>query len=213
MNERITESDKTAILKLFGKPLGEMTVESFKDLQKAARKKYHPDNFTHYEDELVQEMAKERFQQIEVLSKKIQEYFEVQGDLAPRETEEDEVQHVGYVADGIHIDIMTRDMQLKYRLFSQRIIYRGDKIKIPGTQARLTALEDYSPRASAGFRDNIKVRLTFEANDNVQTIVHWIFQHISGVTSSFVIESKVVKITPVEILQAIKKEARYELGA
>lgn len=211
MNDRITEEDKVAIQKLFGKPLQELTAENFKEIQKEARKKYHPDKFTQYEDDLVQEMAKERFQQIEILGQKITQYLEVRGGVE-EEPDMDEESQMGYVAEGIHIDIMTGDMQLKYRLFSQRIIYRGDKIKIPGTQAKLIALEDYSPRASAGFRDNIKVQLKFGTDDNVNTVVQWIFRHISGVTSSFVIEGQVVKITPLDILRAIKKEARYELG-
>ena len=109
------------------------------------------------------------------------------------------------------IDIMTSDKTLKYQLFRTRIIYRGDKTIIPGTKAKIFALENYSG-ASSGFRENIKILMTFGEDDSITDIVHWLFRNISGRTSSFVIEGKVVKVDPYEMIQAIRKEARLELG-
>lgn len=214
MNQRLSPEELPLIKKLFGTDLKEITPEGFKDLLKEARKKYHPDNFSKFEDEVVQEMAKERFQQIELLGAKITEYLETRSsvDESPLADAPADPNAI-YVSEGMKIDIMTRDMTLKYQLFRRRIIYRGDKVKIPGTKASLLALEDYSPRVQAGFRDNIKVLLAFGETTDVREIVAWLFQHINGRTSSFVIEGKLVKVDPYEMLQAIRRESRLELGS
>jgi len=213
MEERITEADKSLIQKYFGKTLGELDQDSFQAALKEAKKTYHPDKFSHYEDELVVEMAKERFQQIQVLEKKIEAYLKIKDSIEGEgEDLSEEGPEKGYYTEGIHIDIQTTDKQLKYRIFKQPVIYRGDRVKIGQTGARLIALEEYSPRISAGFKDNVKVKLIFGVEDSVYEVVDWIFKHISGKTSSFVIEGKIIQITPGEILQAIKKEAFLELG-
>ncbi|MEM7370467.1 MAG: hypothetical protein AAF587_17790 [Bacteroidota bacterium] len=213
MNQRLSPEDMQLVLKLFGTDLKGLTQEKFKELLKEARKKYHPDKFSKFEDEVVQEMAKERFQQIEILAGKITEYLETRKSLdedpLPPETIDPTIV---YVSKGMKIDIMTRERMLKYQLFGRRIIYRGDKVKIPGTKASLVALEDYSPRIQAGFRDNIKVLLMFGETSDVREIVHWLFRHINGRTSSFVIEGKLIKVDPYEMLKAIRMESRLELG-
>lgn len=214
MSNRMSPEEMKLVQKLFGTDLKDLDQESFKDLLKEARKKYHPDNFSKFEDEVVQEMAKERFQQIEVLAGKITEYLETKASIGEEEMEAEAPDpNIIYVSKGMKIDIMTRDKTLKYMLFGRRIIYRGDKVKIPGTKASLVALEDYSPRIEAGFRDNIKVLLVFGETPDVREIVHWLFRHINGRTSSFVIEGKLIKIDPYEILKAIRQESRLELGS
>lgn len=213
MEGRITEEDKSLIIKYFGKPLEDLDQESFQEALKEAQKTYHPDKFSKYEDEVIIEMAKDRFQQIQALEIKVKNYLKIKSQLGEGEMEtKEEGPDKGYYTDGISIDIMTTDKHLKYRLFNSPIIDRGDRAVIKGTKARLLALEDYSPRVSAGFRDNIKVRLVFGVEDSIYEIANWIFKHISGKTSSFVIENKVVKITPGEILSAIRSEAHLELG-
>lgn len=206
----ITPEDQQLIQKYYQKPLEELGLEEFRAIRKDIRKKYHPDNFSKFDDETVIELAKERFQQLEALGQKIEAHLTIQGEI---EQADAELPDVGYRAEGIKIDIMTTDPKLKFQLFRSRYIDRGDRVVIGSTKARLIALDNYSPRISAGFRDNIKVKLAFGPDDSIQEIVEWIFRHISGRTSSFVIENKVVQITPYEIQQAIKHEARLELGA
>ncbi|MEO0898449.1 MAG: hypothetical protein AAFY71_18700 [Bacteroidota bacterium] len=160
-------------------------------------------------------MAKERFQAIQMLGKKVNNYLKLTaefGEEGEGDLSDDQLPDTGYYTEGIRIDIMTTDMQLKNKIFRQAYIYRGDKVTIPGTKAKLYALADYSARASAGFRDNIKVQLKFGVEDSIYAIAEWIFKHISGRTTSFVIENKVVNITPGEILHAIRGEALLELG-
>ena len=209
--ERITETDRERILKYFGKDLKELKEEEFKSLQKDARKKYHPDKFAHFEDETVLEMAKERFQEIERLGEKVEAYLAGQASVAGKEDEKGEEAYA-YRSDGMRIDIMTQDANLKFVLFRSRYIERGDEVKIKGSRAKLIALEDYYNR-SAGFRENIKVHLAFGPDADLVKVTEWLFRHISGNTTSFVIEGKVVKVAPHEILNAIRKEAIKELKA
>ncbi len=208
--QKLSEQDREKIKKYFGKELGDITEAEFKELHKEARKKFHPDNFAHFDDETVLEMAKDRFQEIEALGKQVTRYLS--GDVsasAQVDNKEEEAQLV-YRSEGMRIDIMTQDAGLKFKLFRSRFIDRGDEVKIKGTKAKLIALEDYYQR-SAGFRETIKVTLSFGEEQNLMPVVEWLFRHISGVTSSFVIEGKVIPIDPYEILKAIRQESIKEL--
>ncbi|MEM7660042.1 MAG: hypothetical protein AAF399_28285 [Bacteroidota bacterium] len=211
---RLQPEELPLVKKYFGKELKELDQEGFKEVLRAAKKKYHPDNFAKFEDDTVLEMAKERFQQLQQLGAKIEEYLSTKALVGEEpELEATEAEPgVVYVSEGIKVDIMTRDKTLKYQLFGRRIIYRGDSTNIPNTKAKIVALEDYSPRIQTGFRDNVKILLAFGESEDVRDIVGWLFSHISGRTSSFVIEGKVVKVDPYEILKAIQKESRLELG-
>lgn len=211
---RITDQDRTRIEKYFGQPLDSITADNFKTLQKEARRKYHPDNFAQFDDETVLEMAKERFQEIETLSAKLEAYLSGDASAAAKSPVEDPDAdpHVVYRSEGMMLEIMTSDADLKFRLFRSRFIERGDEVRIRGTKAKLIAMADYHSR-SAGFRENIKLHLAFGPQHDLQAIVAWLFRHISGVTSNFVIEGKIVPIDPYAMLQAIRQESIKELKA
>jgi hypothetical protein len=209
---RLTDQDRDRVQKYFGKELAEITADNFKALKKEAQHKYHPDKFAHLDDEVVLEMAKDRFQEIEQLSQKLEAYLSGEASAAPAATPPEEEVGVSYRSDGMDLEIMTSDADLKFRLFRSRYIQRGDEVRIRGTQARLVSLADYGSR-SAGFRENIKLRLAFGPENNLSDIVAWLFRHISGVTSNFVIEGKIVPIEPYAILQAIRRESIRELKA
>lgn len=208
---RLSKQDQELIQKYFGKGLNEINADNFQQLRREARSKYHPDNFTHFGDETVLEMAKDRFQEIEQLSRKIASYLE---GLTPAASsaEVPEDPNVVYRSEGMRIDIMTTDAALKFRLFRSRMIDQGDEVKIKGTQAKLISLEDYYNRG-AGFRETIKVMLAFGEQQDLMPVVEWLFRHISGVTSSFVIEGKLVPIEPYAILKAVRQESIKELKA
>lgn len=213
---RLTPEDLSNAKKYFDLDLEKISEETLKEAHKNARKKYHPDNFTKFEDETVLEMAKERFQQIEVLASKLQDYLQNRKTLEDLQNQMQEGKtgsQVFYATEGIHIDIMTSDKNLKYQLFRTRIIYKGDYAIIPGTKARLISLLDFSSVAATGFRESVKVLLAFGTEDSISDIVQWLFSHISGRTSSFVIEGKVVRIDPYEIRKAIEKHTILELGS
>ena len=215
MSERLTQDDLSNLKKFFNLELNDLTEEKLKEARKEARKKYHPDNFSKFDDAIVQEMARERFQQIEILSKKLEEYLIHRKDFEEKAgmLEDDQPSNALYATEGIRIDIMTSDNTLKYHLFSSRVIYKGDWTRIKGTNAKIYSISDHSSRAAMGFRETIKVLLTFEETDSVNDIVHWFFTHISGRTTSFVIEGRVVKIDPYEIRKAIQKHSILELGS
>lgn len=208
MAQRLTEQDLDHIQKWLGTPLDNLTSESFAAALKAARKKFHPDNFAHLEDDSVTEMANDRFKALEELAAKVKQHLETVGQASDQEPAS-----ARYASDGMAIDIMTSDKTLKFQLFSSAMIYEGDKVNIPGTAAKVISRDDYLPRISTGFRDNIKVFLAFGPDDPLQVVVEWLFRHINGRTSSFVIEGKVVPVEPLAILNAVRKEARLELGA
>ncbi len=209
---RLSKEDQDRIVKYFGKPLSEITSDNFKELHTEARKKFHPDNFTHFGDETVLEMAKERFQEIETLSSKVSAFLEGKASAATAPSDAESDPNVVYRSEGMRIDIMTSDAALKFRLFRSRLIDRGDEVKIKGTKAKLIAMENYYNRG-AGFRETVKVMLAFGEQSDLMPVVEWLFRHISGVTSSFVIEGKLVPIDPYEILKAIRQEAVKELKA
>jgi len=207
---RITDQERARIQKYFGKELAEINADNFKGLKKEAQQKYHPDKFAHFEDETVLEMAKERFQEIERLSQKLEAYLSGNASAAPVGEDAPADPNLAYRSDGMDLEIMTSDADLKFRLFRSRYIERGDEVRIRGTKAKLIALASYDSR-SAGFRENIKLRLAFGPENDLSQIVEWLFRHISGVTSNFVIEGKVVPIEPYEILKAVRREAVKEL--
>jgi hypothetical protein len=209
---RITDQERERIQKYFGRELSEINNDNFKSLKKEAQRKYHPDKFAHFEDETVLEMAKDRFQEIERLSQKLEAYLSGAASAAPMAEDPEADPNVAYRSDGMDLEIMTSDADLKFRLFRSRYIERGDEVRIRGTKAKLISLADYGSR-SAGFRENVKLRLAFGPQNDLSQIVEWLFRHISGVTSNFVIEGKIVPIEPYEILKAIRRESIKELGA
>lgn len=207
---RITDQERARIQKYFGKELSEINADNFKGLKKEAQRKYHPDNFAHFDDETVLEMAKDRFQEIERLSQKLEAYLSGNASAAPVAEDPAADPNVAYRSEGMDLEIMTSDADLKFRLFRSRYIERGDEVRIRGTKAKLISLADYGSR-SAGFRENIKLRLAFGPQNDLSQIVEWLFRHISGVSSNFVIEGKIVPIEPYEILKAVRREAVKEL--
>ena len=216
MEERLNQEDLSDLKKYFNLELNDLTDAKFREALKEARKKYHPDNFSKFENEVVLEMAQETFKKIEVLSKKLEDYLQYRKSFDENpliRPDDPRVQRGTYATEGIHIDIMTSDKRLKHQLFGSGFIYRGDSAAIRGTKAKIYSLSDHSSVANMGFRETVKVLLAFEETDSVYDIVNWLFTRISGRTTSFVIEGKVVRIDPYEILKAIQKHSLKELGS
>ncbi|MGB1121712.1 MAG: hypothetical protein ACPG3Z_06930, partial [Saprospiraceae bacterium] len=76
MASAFNNEEKKLIEKYFGVVLDDLTPEVFKKERKQLMAKYHPDKFQHFDDETVMEMATERFQQIQSLTEKIDQYFD-----------------------------------------------------------------------------------------------------------------------------------------
>lgn len=207
-----TEADKEAIQKYYGEPLEQLRPEAFHKVRKKLLAKYHPDNFEKFEDETIREMATERFQAIEKLNQKIELYFEGKlksaGDQRPAFHPDAQ-----YAFDKLKIEIFTSDKDLKYHLFGTfyRWLVYGDKFKIPDTQASIIIDEDHQG-TSIGYRETIRMYLSFDTSDPIDRITRWLFDKIEGRASSLLIHGEVVTIEYEAMLRAIKQTTFLQIG-
>lgn len=201
----LTQTEKEAIQKYFGKPIEELSEADFKQLRKQLRAKYHPDNFEKFEDQTVREMATERFQTIEKLAEKITQYFSQPSAIT---TIGEKIFHPAaqFAFDQLKIEIITSDKDLKYNLFGTfyRWLVYGDTYKIPDTKASIIMDENHQG-TSIGFRETIRFYLTFGVEDAVEDLVDWLFSRIQGRASSLIIHGDIVNIDRDAMLRAIKK--------
>ena len=207
----ITEQDKKDIEKYFGVSLSELTEENFRQSHRQLRQKYHPDNFAQFKDETIQEMAKDRFQRIEQLSEKIKFYLSNQA--TGGEQVDEETARPQYAYDEMKIEIRTQNKDLKFHLFGTRYrwLIKGDKFKVPGTGAFIIIDDSHAGR-SIGFRETIRMFLTFGVNDSLDEIVHWLFKRIRGPATSLIIAGEVVEVELSEMLRLMRRKSLLELG-
>ncbi|HMQ86845.1 MAG TPA: hypothetical protein PKB07_04645 [Flavilitoribacter sp.] len=209
----ITNTDKEEILKYFGKPLEEMDAEEFRKILKAVRAKYHPDNFEKFEDETIREMATERFQAIQALADKVEAWY--QGKIGTLERPSGDFNPGAQFAfDKMKIEVITSDKDLKYHLFGTqyRWLLYGDKFKIPGTKAHIVMDEDHRG-VSIGFRETIRMYVTFGVDDAIEDIVMWLYNRIKDRGDSLIIEGNVIPIEPDAMMRHIRKTSYLEIGA
>lgn len=219
-NLPFTPEESAEISELFGLALTQLSEESFRKILRELRVKYHPDNFEKFGDETVRQLATDRFQRIERLAEKIEAWL--QGDTMPGPNRQNAPSADGspyddprarFAYQAMKIEIRTDDKDLKYHLFG--LFYRwltlGERFKIPETQAFLVADEDYRGH-SIGFRETIRVYLTFEETDPVENIVGWLYLKIAGRAETLLIEGEIVPIEFKTILEAIKIRSFKRLG-
>lgn len=208
----LTQTEKEAVQKYFGKSFDELSEADFQQARKQLRAKYHPDNFEKFADETVREMATERFQTIEKLSEKLEQYFR-QG--LPKASAANQAFHPAaqYAFDKLKVEIITADKDLKYNLFGTfyRWLVYGDTYKIPDTKASIIMDEDHRGM-SIGYRETIRFYLTFGVEDAVEDLVDWLFTRIDGRANSLIIHGDLVKIDRDEILRAVKKTTFLQIG-
>ena len=209
-----TPEESGEIRELFGFAPEQLTEDVFRKTLRDLRAKYHPDNFEKFGDDTVRLMATERFQRIERLAEKIQNWL--QGKNAPttnRQPESYDDPRARFAYQAMKIEIRTGDKDLKYHLFGTfyRWLTMGEQFKIPETQAYLIADEEHLGR-SIGFRETIRVYLTFEETDAVENIVGWLFPKIEGRADALLIEGEIVPIEQEAILNVIKRHSFRLLG-
>jgi hypothetical protein len=211
-----TIKEKEDIRKTFGLPLEELDVETFKKIQRELRSKYHPDNFEHFGNEAVKEMATEKFQAIEALSEKVEAWL-AGSRQAANGYETNVADHLRpdavFAVKRLKIEILTSDKDLKYHLFGThyRWLQFGDSFKIPNTKASIVIDEDYAGRR-IGFQESVRMYLTFGEDDSIEDIVDWFFGKIQGRASSLLIAGDAVKVEQQAIVDAIKKESLLRIG-
>ena len=205
----LSVQDKELIQKYFGKRLEDLTINEFKQALKELRSKYHPDNFEKFEDETIREMATERFQQIEQLAAKLDAYFKGELPAAEPGQEETMPHDARYAFDGMKIEVVTSDKDLKYQLFGTfyRWLRLGEKFKIPGAEKAFIIMDEDHRGVRIGFNETIRMYLTFGPEDPIETIVDWLYRNILGKASYLIIHGKKVEVDAGAMLMAIRKPA------
>lgn len=209
------EKEKAEILKYYELPFEKLEQEDFAKKRKKLRAKYHPDNFSKYEDETVKEMATERFQSLEKLSEKMEAAFN--GNLPQRNANGEQAAYrhssAVFAAKKLKIEIITDDKDLKYKLFGRkyRWLLLGDEFKIPGTDATIVTDEDYRG-TSIGFNETIRIYLTFGEDQKITEIVDWFYPRIAEGAKNLLVEGTKIEVLREAILQEIQKRTFLRLN-
>lgn len=218
--QAITVTEKEEIQKLFGLSLEEIDEPTLKKLKKELRAKYHPDNFEKFDDEVVKQMATERFQKIEDLSEKIAHQLSkgllirdgnTDGEKAQEAYMNEEAKFSG---SKLKIEVITTDKDLKYQLFGTkyRWLVLGDSFKIPNSGGTIIVDEDHKGR-KIGFVETIRMYLTFGETDGIENIAQWLFVNIKERAKSLIIGGQTVPVHQEAIEVAIKQKTFLRIGA
>lgn len=199
------------IQELFGVPPEQLGAERFKKTLRELRAKYHPDNFEKFGDDTVRQLATERFQRIERLAEKIEAWLT--GELRPADPTLDPAARFAFQA--MKIEIRTGDKDLKFHLFGTfyRWLTLGERFKIPEARGAFLIADEEHIGRQIGFKETIRVYLTFEETDPVESIVDWLFGKIDGRADALLIEGEIVPIDRAAILALIKRRSLRLLAA
>lgn len=211
--EPLTYTEKQQFEKYFSIAIDAIDMETFQRKRKELLQKYHPDKFEKHDDPLVREMAHDKFRDLEQLCEKAKDWLENKQPLketAPSTALPPEQ----YAADGMYIEVITRDKDLKYHLFGShyRWLESGDKYEIPGTKAFIRIESNYKG-TSIGYSEAIKMYVSFGVNDSVTDIVNWLYNRINGSATSLLIAKQLVAIEPEAMARFIKKKTVLKLQA
>ncbi len=210
-----TENEKIEIREIYGKDFSELNGEEFEKLQTELRKKYHPDKFEQYNDAVIREMAKEKFQRIEKLGEKLRKYMEVQRAGKVDTTKEDIFDKKAQFAfEHMSIEIITREKDLKYLLFGTyvRWLEQGDEFQIPKTQASIIMDQDHRG-VSVGFVETIKIYLSFGPGDNLDMVIQWLYEKLKGHADAVIVEGKRSKIDLMNLQTLIRRKSFLGISA
>ncbi len=217
MSTTFTIQEKEEIRKLFGQPLEQLDLDTFRKAHRELRSKYHPDNFEHLDNEAVKEMATEKFQVIESLAGRVEAYLS--GEKPAATTYASNVEDylrpdAVFAGKRLKIEILTSDKDLKYHLFGTfyRWLQMGDTFKIPNTGGSIVIDEDYSGRR-IGFQESVRMYLTFGEADNIEDLVNWFYPKIIGRADKLLVAGEIIEIDSEKIVRAIKKETILRIGA
>lgn len=210
----ISPEEKKEIQEIFGKSLESLDTETFEQLHKAQRLKYHPDKFEHYEDEVVKELANRRFQRIEALAEKIKPFLKGDNKVSQSPQEDIFKDDAQFAFEGMKIEIITKDKDLKYRLFGTRYrwLERGDKFKVPNTNAKIVMDEGHAGNR-IGFNETIRMYLTFTESDSLFEITKWLFASIAGQADALIIQGRRIPVDLQEMMTYIMRKSYLQLGS
>ncbi len=214
MSERITPEDRKAIKEFYGIEIEALELATFEKLHKELRKKYHPDKFERYDDAIVREMAHEKFQKLETLGEKIRKSLATGGNQKTDTGEDILNKNAVFAFDNMKIEILTRDKDLKYRLFGSylRWLEWGDRYTIPDTKASIIMDENHRG-VSIGFTESVKMYLTFNQDDNLEEIIRWLFQRIEGNAHAVIIEGQRIPVDLNQMLSLMRRKSFLRIEA
>jgi len=221
-----SEQDMHDIRELFGATPEQLDAETIKAKLRELRARYHPDNFEKFDDAVVRQLATDRFQRIERLAEKLEQYGLGKGwsvpsagspksDFAPSNDLMWSHPAARFAYQAMKIEIRTGDKDLKYHLFGTfyRWLTLGERFKIPGAQgAYLIADEGHTGR-NIGYKESIRVYLTFVEADPVETIIGWLYEKIAGRADMLLIEGEIIPIEYAAMLKTVKVRSLKALAA
>ncbi len=221
-----SEQDIHDIRDLFGATPDQLDAEAFRAKLRELRAKYHPDNFEKFDDAVVRQLATERFQRIERLAEKLEQQgfgksspSSSSGAIVGSDAKSNDLTwahpSAQFAYQAMKIEIRTSDKDLKYHLFGTfyRWLTLGERFKIPGAQgAYLIADEGHTGR-NIGYTESIRVYLTFEENDPVETIIGWLYEKIAGRADMLLIEGDIIPIDYAAMLKTVKVRSLKALTA
>ncbi|HHG86482.1 MAG TPA: hypothetical protein ENJ82_17155 [Bacteroidetes bacterium] len=208
----INKEEIEEVRELFGKELKNLDPTEFDQLHKALQQKYHPDKFERFDDETVREMAKDKFQRIEKLAEKVRSHFGQKAVSAYGDQSDLEKEAVRYRFDDMKIEIVTKNKDLKYKLFGTylRWLERGDKFQIPKTKAQITIDQNHQGNR-VGFVETIRIYLSFTEADSIEIIIDWLYGRLSGQADALIIEGKRLPVDQQAMAAHIRQKARLQL--
>lgn len=212
-----SEEELREIRELFGKDLSEIQEDEFDQLLKQIRKKYHPDQFEQFANEVVKEMAKDKFQRVEALGQKVRLYLT--GQLASLGAGEEQADiyrdEARFAFDDMKIEVVTRDKDLKYRLFGTRYrwLLKGDKFKIPKVEDAYLVVDGDHAGRSIGFNESIRMYLTFGEEADVNAMVEWLYHQIKQGADGLIIAGERIKVDLGQMQERIRRTSFLRLAS
>ena len=217
MTAAFNNAERRLVEKYFGRRIEDLREEVFRRTLKTLRAKYHPDNFAQFDDPTVQEMATDRFQEIEGLAGKLDRHFKgapetPTGPASGRPVYMDPT--ALFKARKLKVELTTRDKDLKYQLFGRflRWLTFGETFSIPKTGATLIMDEDHRG-VRIGYTETIRLYLTFDEADSPESIVDWLYPRIEGRVSAVIINNEAVTPRYDALVAALRQHSFLRLGA
>ena len=209
----LTDQEKSLLKKYFESDLADLDVDDFKKKKKLLQARFHPDKYEKYDNEEVREMAKEKYQSISQLCERVEAFFNgddiVKVKSSSSSSSSSPFGSMGmeiYATEGLLIEIVTKDKELKYRMFGSGLkwMLHGEAYIIKETNAKIR-LWDTSGQRAMGFNETIKLTLSFSDDDDIQVIIDWLFTQVMTAVDVLIINKEKVAINRDAVSQLMRK--------
>ncbi|MEZ4688458.1 MAG: hypothetical protein R3B47_21070 [Bacteroidia bacterium] len=212
----LSPEENQSFIKHFDIPLEEIAPEDFEKKKKRLTLRLHPDQKDAHEDEEYAAFINERFVKFKALCEKAEAYlYKKERGIADYGSDEAYLREDAvYSADGLPVEVITRDKNLKYEMFGSRYrwLERGEKYPIPKTDAFIRIEEDHRG-AGVGFNEYIKMYLSFGSTRNLEPIIDWLFDKIKDKANGLIIQGSRIDIDKFQMGIFIRKTTFLQLAA